>query len=305
MFFNSNRTTSLAISLFGAVFNFALAARLLGTWRSFKWESESEWESSEYSISKDGVRLVWALLCAYFAAASAICFFGLAGIIRGKPSFVRIYRDYIVGDFVFGTLFAAIGSYAAFRPTVRSNVCELLSRQPDMLRDFIDLGLTFENCEPWFERGVFAFMVILIVITVIRLHFVLALSSYYTILVRHQGFHSSSHTPHYSRASAAEWNLERIYILPVRSLASKAPCTSDLDLQFVDAPVYAPVPLTHVSPQVAEELLANATEAWVSRSDSTQPVRPRSLSLARHQSADRGPGAAQTADLISLENEKA
>jgi hypothetical protein len=81
---------------------------------------------------------------------------------------VRIYRDYIIGDFVFGTLFAAIGSYAAFRPTVRSNICELLSRQPDMLRDFIDLGLTFENCEPWFERGVFAFMVILAVITVIR-----------------------------------------------------------------------------------------------------------------------------------------
>ncbi|KAG2155133.1 uncharacterized protein EDB93DRAFT_1131416 [Suillus bovinus] len=295
MFFNSPRTTSLAISLFGAVFNFALAARLLGAWRSFKWEPESEWESSEYSISKDGVCLVWALLCAYFVAASAICFFGLAGIVRGKASFVRIYRDYIVGDFVFGTLFAAIGSYAAFRPTVRSNVCELLSRQPDTLRDFIDLGLTLENCEPWFERGVFAFMIILIVITVIRLHCVLALSSYYTILVRHQGFHLSSHTPHY----------ERIYILPVPPVASKAPCTSDIDLQFVDAPVYAPVPLTHVSSQVAEELLANATEAWVSRSYPAQPVRPRSLSLARHQSADLSLGADQTADLISLETEKA
>ncbi|KAG1735051.1 hypothetical protein EDB19DRAFT_1127528 [Suillus lakei] len=305
MFFNYHRTTSLAISLFGAVFNFALAARLLGAWRSFKWEPESEWESSEYSISKDGVRLVWALLCAYFAAASAICFFGLAGIVRGKPSFVRIYRDYIVGDFVFGTLFAAIGSYAAFRPTVRSNVCELLSRQPDMLRDFIDLGLTLENCEPWFERGVFAFMVILIVITVIRLHFVLALSSYYTILVRRQGFHLPSHTPHHSRASAADGSLERIYILPVRSLASKAPCPSGLDLQYVDAPVYAPVPLTHVSPQVAEELLANATEAWISRYDLAQPVRPHNLSLARHQSGDSWPGAGQTADFISLENNKA
>jgi hypothetical protein len=186
MYFYSCRTSSLAISLFGAVVNFALAARILGAWRSFKWEPESEWESSEYSISKDAVHLVWALLCAYFAAASAICCFGLAGIVQvrrvcssflakisrflhqAKPSFVRIYRDYIVGDFVFGTLFAAIGSYAAFRPTVRSNICELLSRQPDMLRDFIDLGLTLENCEPWFERGVFAFMVILIVITVIR-----------------------------------------------------------------------------------------------------------------------------------------
>lgn len=86
MSFNSNRTTSLVISSFGAVFNFALAARLLGAWRSFKWEPESEWESSEYSTSRDGVRLVWALLCAYFVAASAICVFGLAGIVRVRRS---------------------------------------------------------------------------------------------------------------------------------------------------------------------------------------------------------------------------
>lgn len=292
------RTTSLAVSLFGAVCNFALAARLLGAWRSFKWEPESEWESSEYSISKDGVRLVWALLCAYFAAASAICFFGLAGIVRGKPSFVRIYRDYIVGDFVFGTLFAAIGSYAAFLPTVRSNVCELLSREPDILQYSIDLGLTLENCEPWFEQGVFAFMVVLIVITVIRLHFVLALSSYYSILVHHQGFHLSSH------ASDAEGNLERIYILPACSVASKVPCASDLDLEFIDAPIYAPVPLTNVTPQIAEELLANATEAWVSLSHPIQPMQRRSLSLARYQSAEPTSGVGQTADLISLEVEK-
>ncbi|KAG1892083.1 hypothetical protein F4604DRAFT_6991 [Suillus subluteus] len=299
MFFNSHRSTSLAVSFFGAVFNFAVAVRLLGAWRLFKWDPESEWESSEYSISRDGVRLVWALLCAYFAAASTICFIGVAGIVRGKPSFVRIYRDYIVGEFVCGTLFAALGSYVAFRPTIRSNVCELLSRQPDILRDFIDLGLNLENCEPWLERGVVAFMVILIIITVIRLHFVLALSSYYSILVRHQGFHLPLHTPRYSGASAGEGELERIYILP----ASKASCTSDLDLPFVDAPVYAPVPLRHVSQEVAEEMLANATEAWVSRSHSTRHVRPRSLSPARCQSVEPGSEVGQTADLISLENE--
>ncbi|OAX38588.1 hypothetical protein K503DRAFT_691324 [Rhizopogon vinicolor AM-OR11-026] len=299
MFFNSNRTTSLVISSFGAVFNFALAARLLGAWRSFKWEPESEWEGSQYSISRDGVRLVWALSCAYFAAASAICFFGLAGIVRSKPSFVRIYRDYIIGDFVFGTLFAAIGSYAAFSPSVRSNVCELLSRQPDMLRDFIDLGLTFENCEPWFERGVFAFMIILVVITVIRLHFVLALSAYYTTLVRHQGFHLLSHKP-----NTNERRPERIYILPAHSSASKGRSTSDLE--FSDAPVYAPVPLTQISPRVAEELLANATEAWISRIDSAQPsVQSYSLSIVCRSPMHPGPGAVQTADLISLENEKA
>jgi hypothetical protein len=33
-------------------------------------------------MSRDGVRLAWALLCAYLAAVSAICFFGLAGIVR-------------------------------------------------------------------------------------------------------------------------------------------------------------------------------------------------------------------------------
>lgn len=118
----------------------------------------------------------------------------------------------------------------------------------------------------------------------------LALSSYYTILARHQGCHLSSHT-----TSADERGLERIYILP---LASKEPSTSDLE--FVDAPVYAPVPLTQISPQLAEELLANATEAWVSRSDSTQPpVRLRSLSLARRPILP-DPVAVQTADLISF-----
>lgn len=131
----------------------------------------------------------------------------------------------------------------------------------------------------------------------------LALSSYYAILVRHQVFHLPSHT--YSHASATDGSLERIYILPARLVASKAPCTSDLDLQFIDAPVYAPVPLTHISPQIAEELFANATEAWVSRSRSAHHARPRSLPLARHQTADSSSGAGQTGDLILLEDEKA
>ena len=124
----------------------------------------------------------------------------------------------------------------------------------------------------------------------------LALSSYYTILVRHQGFHLSSHTP-----PVDEGRLERIYILPS---ASKRP--SESDLEFVDAPVYAPVPLTQISPKVAEELLANATEAWISRFDPTQrPVRVPSLSLTRRPLVHSGSGAVQTADLISLGQNKA
>ena len=109
----------------------------------------------------------------------------------------------------------------------------------------------------------------------------------------------SSYTP-----SGDERSLERIYILPARTSTSKGHGVSDLEL--ADAPVYAPVSLTQISPQVAEELLANATEAWVSRFRSTQPpVRPRGLSSAHRPAIYPAPDEIETPDLISLENEKA
>lgn len=89
-FLNLNRTASLAISLLGAVINFAFAVQLLSAWRSLKWEPESEWEGSENSWRADGVKLVWGLLSAYFAAAATVCIVGFVGIVKVRfcPGFV-------------------------------------------------------------------------------------------------------------------------------------------------------------------------------------------------------------------------
>ncbi|KIJ20475.1 hypothetical protein PAXINDRAFT_127323, partial [Paxillus involutus ATCC 200175] len=178
------RSTSVAASFLGAVFNFALAAQLFATWWSLTWEPESEWEGSGFSLTRDGARLICGLFSAYFAAAFAICVFGLVGVVKSIPSFVRIYRNYLIGDFAFFSLFAGLASSAAFDPASRSNVCEQISRHPDLLRDIIDLGLTLENCEQWFEHGLMSLLAVLVLVTLIRVHFIFALSRHYAHLVR-------------------------------------------------------------------------------------------------------------------------
>jgi hypothetical protein len=185
-YYSVDRSTSVAASFLGAVFNFALAAQLFATWWSLTWEPESEWEGSGFSLTRDGARLICGLFSAYFAAAFAICVFGLVGVVKVRPfvfvailsdlirpfqsipSFVRIYRNYLIGDFAFFSLFAGLASSAAFDPASRSNVCEQISRHPDLLRDIIDLGLTLENCEQWFEHGLMSLLAVLVLVTLIR-----------------------------------------------------------------------------------------------------------------------------------------
>ncbi|KAG6379010.1 hypothetical protein JVT61DRAFT_13301 [Boletus reticuloceps] len=253
------RSASAATALIGAVSNIALAAYLWNVWRSLAWEPGSEWEGSRFSLSRDGVRLICALFSAYFATASAICVFGLAGIIKGIPSFVRIYRNYVIGDFAFCTLFAVLVSSAAVDPAARAQVCEQVSRQPDLLSDVIDLGLTLENCEQWFERGLMAFMAVFLLRTVVRIHFIFALSRFYARLA--SGHRCDSSCMHDDDNFTP---LERIYILPHPSIDhnDKRAFANEASLQ---SPIYAPVPLAQVSPQMAHQLRATATEAWISR----------------------------------------
>lgn len=52
--------------------------------------------------------------------------------------------------------------------TVRSRICEELSRRGDLMRDLAELGLSSENCEQWFERGVLLFVGVMFVIIVVR-----------------------------------------------------------------------------------------------------------------------------------------
>lgn len=81
---------------------------------------------------------------------------------------MRFYRDYSIADFSFTTFFTIFGIYATFRTSVRTAVCEELSRQPELMRDMLEMGLNLENCELWFERAVFAFIAVMIILIVVR-----------------------------------------------------------------------------------------------------------------------------------------
>ena len=183
----ARRSASLAVTLFGAIANFALAVQILSAWRSLKWESESEWEGSH---RVDGAKLVSGLLCAYFTAASLVSLVGFAGVVKVRPSLfrhhpdlvltprwlahqskaahVRFYRDSFIADFVFTSFFTLIGVYGAFQPATRAMVCEELSRQPEFMRDLVEMGLNLENCELWFERAVLATLALVVILVVIR-----------------------------------------------------------------------------------------------------------------------------------------
>jgi hypothetical protein len=81
---------------------------------------------------------------------------------------IRFYRDYSIADFSFCTFFTIVGAYTVFRPSTRAGVCEELSRQPQLLRDLVEMGLNLENCEEWFQRAVMVIMGGMVVVIVVR-----------------------------------------------------------------------------------------------------------------------------------------
>ena len=58
--------------------NVALAARVLASWGSLKWDLDSESDA----LRVDAVKLAWGLLVLYFASAATACIIGFIGIAR-------------------------------------------------------------------------------------------------------------------------------------------------------------------------------------------------------------------------------
>lgn len=191
-------------------------------------------------------------------------------------------------------LVSAVGvSYASFSSvTLKSEVCEELGRQPELMRDMAESGLNLENCEYWFERAVVAVLGIILVFVVVRvsvlsllyfsryqtdldvcdfpskLHFVIALSKYHSQLRRdHQGpggryIHGSGVRT--SQATKID-SMQRIYLLPTptspTSMSFNHHKTSSDSSSVEDVVVYAPVPLGRLSVDEAKGM--HATEAWI------------------------------------------
>jgi len=288
------RSASLVVSFLGVVGNAAIALQLLSLWRSFKWEFEVDWETegsgSSWMWGIQGVKLAWGLLSVYFMCSALASFVGFVGILKHRPSYVRFYRDYSIADFSCCTFFTLFATYESFRTSVRAGVCEELSRQPELLRDVVDLGLSLENCEVWFERASIAFIGIMGIMLIVRLHFLVAVLTYYYSLTKY----AQGGLPIYTsmRPISRTPSAQRVYLLPSPTEESfpVSHHTTSLSQVNNDAEylVYAPVPLTILSEEQARDL--NATEAWLSRAPdaSSSSGHRRSHSRShRHKSTGR------------------
>ena len=80
--FNMDRSASLVITLFCALVNFVIALQVLSTWRSLKWETESEWEASGDRWKVDGIKIIWLTCSIYFAAAAVVSSLGFVGVVK-------------------------------------------------------------------------------------------------------------------------------------------------------------------------------------------------------------------------------
>lgn len=87
-----NRTASALITVIGALANTAVTIQVLASWYTFKWEPESEWESSGDKWQLNGLKLIWALLVVYFSSAVSVCAIGFVGILKvRKPTLFSVY----------------------------------------------------------------------------------------------------------------------------------------------------------------------------------------------------------------------
>jgi len=268
----------LVSSFIGALFNSVLAVQLFALWRSLKWDSESEWEGSLDPWTVNSLSLLGGLSAAYFVTAAVANAIGFAGIVKGIPAYVRFYRDFSVADFAFCTISTLFVTYASFSYySVRSRICEELSRRGDLMRDLAEVGLIPENCEQWFEKAAVVFVGVMFVIIVIRLHLVIVVSNYYRQLSR-----VSRETS--SRLHKDGGALQRIYLLPNRGASAPRADPLDTGVSLSLKPtalVYAPVALGDLSEREVQGL--NAQEAWVH----TNPPHPSRQHRRSHSRGHR------------------
>ncbi|KAJ7616425.1 hypothetical protein FB45DRAFT_872888 [Roridomyces roridus] len=147
---------SLAITLAGGLLHSYLTLQLAVTWRTLR-ALDAENELDAWKL--DGLKVLWALLAVYLQAAAFISFVGFSGVVRNKPSQLRIYRDYSFADLAFSAFLTVILFAFALAPTFSRDAtatfriaCEELARQPELAQLLLMLSPD-ETCERWLERA--------------------------------------------------------------------------------------------------------------------------------------------------------
>ncbi|KAG8863790.1 hypothetical protein FRB96_007627 [Tulasnella sp. 330] len=183
LFFLSDRSATLILAVAGTIANSFITSQLLALWFSFRLssEAESEWEGLSWRV--DGAKALGAVICAYFAVGGLASLVGVVGVIKQRPSNVRLFRDYSIADLSFAFTATTMFAFASTQATIRSGLCEELSRQPDLLRHLSDhAGLNVENCEGFLAKGTVGVVMMLFVILFLRLQFTLTVLNYYAHL---------------------------------------------------------------------------------------------------------------------------
>jgi len=257
----------LVTSFMGAILNSVLAIQLLAVWRTLKKDSESEWEGSLDPWTVNTLSLLGGLSAAYFVTAAVASTIGFVGIVKGVPAYLRFYRDFSVADFAFCTISTVFVTYASFSYySIRSMICEELSRHGDLMRDLAEIGLSPESCEQWFERAVVVFVGVMFIIIVVRLHLVIVVSNYYQQLSR-----ISKDLPSRGHKDNA---LQRIYLLPTSGNSVPRTRTDPFDTRLEPTTlVYAPIALGDLSEHDVKGL--NVREAWVHTNPPHSPRQHR------------------------------
>ncbi|KAJ7167833.1 hypothetical protein C8R46DRAFT_1094276 [Mycena filopes] len=230
------KSASLVITLAGGLIHSFLTLQLAGSWRTLRaLDAESELDAWKL----DGLRVLWSLLAMYLLAAASVSFIGFFGVLRSKASHVRLYRDCTSADLAFTAFLTVLAALAARAPA--RAFCE----QPE-LGPLLSVLLTFypgatgspdEACERSLEHAALVALASLLALTVVRLHFLLAVGAHYAALVRSQRDSTDGESE----------GPQRIRLLPLpRGVAA-----ADV--------VYAPV---HC-PAAANSLLGTSAEVWV------------------------------------------
>ncbi|KAK6991757.1 hypothetical protein R3P38DRAFT_3409114 [Favolaschia claudopus] len=223
------KSASLVITLTGGLVNSFLTLQLAGSWNAIRvLDAESELDAWKF----DGLRVLWALLALYLLAAAFISFVGFLGVLRNKAPHVRLYRDCASADLAFAAFLTILAGLAARAPA--RAFCEHPDLAPPHRRSNPD-----EACERTLEHTAIVALAALVTLTVVRLHFLLAVSTHYSAMTR----------PGAAAGGGAEGQEQRsvIRLLPLPR-----------GVQPGDV-VYAPV---HC-PSAANSVLGAEAEVWV------------------------------------------
>ncbi|KAJ6460151.1 hypothetical protein C8R47DRAFT_128874 [Mycena vitilis] len=250
------KSASLVITLAGGLTHTFLTLQLAGSWGTLcALDAESELDAWKL----DGLRVLWALLAAYLIAGAFVSFVGFFGVLRNLPKHVRLYRDCSSADLFFTAFLTLLAFLATHTPAPARAACE----QPE-LGPLLALILAYlpaplaspspeEACDRALQHAALFALAGLCALTVVRLHFLVAVGAHYRALLR-----ASSSRSSFERGLGFESGLglgggvggggeQRIRLLPLPHGVAAA--------DVVYAPVHCPA--------AAESVLGASAEVWV------------------------------------------